>query len=129
MELTSMKMSSEEQKEYPQPCLANGSDAPLYPWGLQLHLDEDELAKLALPALPTVGQTMLLHARVEVKSVSQTQSQTEVHRGLQLQITDMALEHYSLRRSTEEVMYGDGRSLGGRSLGGPGTSDRIILEG
>lgn len=107
MELTNMKMSPQEQKEYAQPTVATG-DAPAYPWGLTLTLNDEAIEKLALPALPAVGRTMMLHARVSVTRVSQSEQQNEKRRDLELQITDMALEADAgeTTASHETVLYG-----------------------
>jgi hypothetical protein len=123
MELKSMKMSPAEQKEYAQPSLVTGPDAPSYPWGLCLTVDDDALEKLGLPALPTVGQTMMLMASVEVKSVSASQRGDELYRSLELQITDMALEPSAAakKQDTAEVLYGGDQHHG--------SSDQIVLEG
>ena len=108
MELTSMKMSASEQKEYTQPTMATGPEAPLYPWGLCVTLDDDALGKLGLPALPAVGQTMMLHARVEVVRVSVSENQDEKQRDMELQITAMALEADAgeKKMDAETALYG-----------------------
>lgn len=88
MGLVNMKMSEQEVQEgYGMP---NTADAPQYPYGLELRLDEEGLTKLGMPALPQVGQKMMITCRVEVNSVSQNESQEGGKRqNVCLQITDM----------------------------------------
>ena len=70
-----------------QPLMA---DAPVYPWGLQLRQEEDQLAQLGIKALPAVGAKVRVVAMAEVTAVSQNQEQGgEVCRCVTLQITDM----------------------------------------
>lgn len=70
-------------------------DRPVYPWGLQVTLDNDSLEKLGLKSLPKVGSSLYLGANVEVTSVSEDERELDgkrhVHRHVTLQITDMGL--------------------------------------
>lgn len=67
-------------------------EAPDYPWGLRLDLDQDTLAKLALGELPEVGAGFVMEARAVVVAVGENQEAGEpVRRHLALQITDLAL--------------------------------------
>lgn len=96
MELVNMKLP-------PQPASENGlamdcckeMERPLYPWGLQIKLKNDELAKLGITAasLPAAGATLMLTAKVDVTEVSSEQraGQESPEIELELQITDMAL--------------------------------------
>ena len=88
--LTSMKRSKAEAKEYAQPMADN--DAPSYPWGLCINLDNDSLEKLGLEKMPAAGDELMLVARVEVTgvNVSDTIGGGE-SKSLSLQITDMDL--------------------------------------
>lgn len=89
MALVNMKMSAEEAREEYEPTAA---DAPEYPYGLSLNLDDESLAKLGITTLPAVGTTMTLTARVEVCSTSQYSNRKgENETSLSLQITDMEL--------------------------------------
>jgi len=96
MELVNMKLP-------PKPASENGMamdccaemEMPLYPWGLQIKLKNDELAKLGISAesLPTVGSSLILTAKVDVTEVSSEQraGQEGPEIEVELQITDMAL--------------------------------------
>lgn len=66
------------------------SDPPLYPYGLQIRLEEDQIAALGIKTLPAVGTKVRIVALAEVSAVSQMQEQGgEVCQCLTLQITDM----------------------------------------
>ncbi len=108
MELKSMALSQEQKQEYAEPTVL--ADAPKYPYGLELRLDGEILERLGLPALPGVGQKMMLHARVEVVSVSQHESQQGGKNAcLCLQITEMALEKDAEKKEKapmESKLYG-----------------------
>lgn len=87
--MVNMKMSASEAKEWAQPTAA---DAPEYPYGLKIDLCEDDLAKLGVAGLLTVGSTLTMQAQVTVTSASQSETQGEgPERSITLQITDMAL--------------------------------------
>ena len=64
-------------------------DEPQYPYGLCLHLSKDEMDKLGITALPTVGSEMTITAKVFVKSTSACETQGGKDMRMDLQITDM----------------------------------------
>lgn len=104
MELKSMKMSDEEAAKG-EPCAV--VDPPAYPYGLSITLNDETITKLGLAALPAAGQKMMLHARVEVTSVSQyEQKDNDKERSIGLQITDMAVEADRGEADAATVMYG-----------------------
>jgi len=89
--LTNMKLSKGEQKELAKPSF---DDAPRYPWGLQLHLGDEDIGKLGLgEKLPGVGERMTLVADVKVTSVGENEREgDDKNQSVELQITDMLLE-------------------------------------
>ena len=92
MNLVNMQMSQEEAKEYTSAMPGDPGNAPRYPWGLCINLDDDSLTKLGITELPAVGSTLLLMAHVTVTSVrSSQQMDGDKESGTELQITDMAL--------------------------------------
>lgn len=115
MELKSMKMSDGEQKEYTQPTTITGGEAPAYPYGLCISMDEESLKKLGLQAGKlTVGQAVMVHAAATVKSISLRMDEKEKHESVDMQLTDMAVElgkaaeqdgEVSEGRSAESVLY------------------------
>lgn len=92
MKMVSMKMDPKEREEkYTESAIA---DRPLYPYGLQVNLDEEAIDKLGI-ALPEVGKDLALMARVNVTAVSSSENtyggKTEKRRSVSLQITDLCL--------------------------------------
>ena len=100
--MKSMKFSKGES-QMPEPSIIGGG--PEFPYGLKICLNQDVLKRLNLGALPIVGQTMGLHAIVEVVGVhSDPNNQTGGKNfSVELQITDMELQ----RKSTNgpETIY------------------------
>lgn len=105
MKLTNMKMSAEEADEYGESTLA---EAPEYPYGLRLSLDDDALDKLGLgEKLPKVGETLTVLAKVDVVHVHVSQDQEgEPESSVQLQITDMSVEKPYEESNAESALYG-----------------------
>lgn len=89
--LISMEYTPSEAKK--ETIEAQENEAPKYPWGLSINLDEETLAKLGIDTLPEVGATMAIVARSEVSSASQYQDQGDKspRKSLTLQITDMSV--------------------------------------
>lgn len=118
LKLTNMKIDPKAREEkVAEPATA---DRPVYPWGLEVRLDEDALEKLEMDALPEVGAALMLHARVEVTSVSDRENvedgKTHRHRDVSLQITDLALapapadadeDEAHRRAQTAAILYGE----------------------
>ncbi len=89
MKLVNMKQEPEKIDQAVSPMK---SDAPAYPYGLQIRLDHKSLEKLGIKELPKVGKSMKLTATVEVCGVSMNESSLYgENKNLELQITDMAL--------------------------------------
>lgn len=87
--LINMELSAAEAKQEVSP----ESEAPKYPWGLCISLDDEALKKLGMDKLPEVGTKMRLMAMVDVSGVSTYSSQNnEGHRSMDLQITEMSLD-------------------------------------
>ncbi len=95
VKLRSMKIDPKEMEEQLKPKSITES-MPAYPYGLRVHLDDDSLKKLGLDKLPKVGSSKYLGARVEIVSVSESESRNgdggNKHRSVELQITDMGLD-------------------------------------
>jgi hypothetical protein len=87
MKLASMKLDKKEQKKETEIAY----DAPDYPWGLCVELNDDALDKLKLEELPDVGDEMQLIAKVTVTTVSENASRAGASRRVSLQITEMAI--------------------------------------
>lgn len=106
MSMTNMKMSASEAKEYSGDA-AVASDAPEYPHGLCIRLDDDALEKLGITALPAIGTEMMVTAKVIVKSTSAYSRQGgEDHKDVELQITDLELGQMSASSDAATALYG-----------------------
>jgi hypothetical protein len=75
MALVNMMQSAEEAKENSACCTDDSPDEPRYPYGLELSLDEETLAKLGITAPPAVGTTMMITAKIVVTRASSYQTQ------------------------------------------------------
>lgn len=89
--MISMKLTPAEAKQ--ETMLAEADEAPEYPYGLSICIDDDILEKLGIdPAkLPPVGTVFYIEAKAEVCSTSQYQNQDGADTSMSLQITDMSL--------------------------------------
>lgn len=108
MKLANMKMKPREQKEMATESPA--IDAPVYPWGLQVRLDEESLDKLDMDTLPKVGGELMLTAKVRVVGVSSNEHVSEKggkhqHKSVELQITDMALGDVPADKDAADELY------------------------
>lgn len=103
--MPNMKMSAKEAKEWTSPTPA---DAPEYPYGLELSLDEESLAKLGISTPPAVGTQFTVIARCTVTSASQYQTQGGEPEGNSCwQITDMEVAPASsLDERASSKLYG-----------------------
>jgi hypothetical protein len=107
--LTNMQMSAEETKEYTQP---EPADAPKYPWGLCISLDDGSLEKLGVDELPKVDAEVTIVAKATVTSVRESQTQGgESERNVELQITDMQIGGLKtdLAEQTAKKLYTKGQ--------------------
>jgi hypothetical protein len=105
MEMTSMQMSAEEAKEYGGLVSADAGNAPKYPYGLCLCLNDGSLQKLGITDLPPVGSELMVMAKTVVTSVrSSQQMDGDKESGVDLQITDMALSA-PVKQIDPSVMY------------------------
>jgi hypothetical protein len=88
-----MKLSKAEAKSMLGDCCApSEADAPKYPYGLSISLNDETLKKLGIAEVPAVGAKMKLIAEVEVVSTSQYARQEGTDKDVSLQITSMELD-------------------------------------
>jgi len=102
--LINMEMSKAEAKEETQPSVL---DAPKYPWGLCITLNDESLKKLGIETLPSVDTEVVIVAKAVVSRTSEYQTQGDkTDRSLDLQITDMQLDAGSdLLGRASETLY------------------------
>lgn len=99
--LVSMKITKAD-REPKADSVVSEVEAPEYPWGLQVRLDEKAIEKLGID-LPKVGSEQMLIAKVSVVSVSSSAHNGPAgkskHRSIELQITDLCLEDAPAEKS------------------------------
>lgn len=104
--LINMETSPAEAKEYTQPTIA---DAPKYPWGLCITLNDDSLDKLGVKTLPPVDTEVTIVAKAVVSRISENQTQGGDNcASMDLQITDLQLDlpDTDLLGRAAELLYG-----------------------
>lgn len=107
--LVSMKLPPPKPEAKPaETVLATG---PEYPWGLCIRLEDKSLEALGITKLPSVGDELLVTAKVKVTSVRESEyqregGQAEVDRCVELQITDMGLGKYEEPKDPAGALYG-----------------------
>ncbi|GAA0567472.1 capsid staple protein [Halomonas salifodinae] len=79
-----------------------------YPWGLRIHLEDDQLAKLGIDMMPDPGAKRMMMAKVEIVSTDIHNRDGEKRRSMSLQITDMKLSDEDVRDGAAETLYGSG---------------------
>src|SRR3954464_11149520 len=84
--MKNMKQSQAEQEATAPTVLEKRED---YPYCLRFTVDEGSLQKIAFAALPGVGDTMIVTARVRVTDVGDHEAEDGRNRDVGLQITDM----------------------------------------
>lgn len=108
MKLVDMKMPKRDPEKEVAPSIA--TDAPQYPWGLSLHLDDDCLKKLGIEKLPDAGDELQLQAVVKVESVEQSDmAGGKKRRSMRLQITKCALGEEKPNAADQAKVIFDGK--------------------
>lgn len=87
MKMVSLKLTRKDAKEE----VGIPPDLPEYPWGTQLHLDEDEMKKLGLKEMPPVGTEYPIEAVCKVIGTSERETQDGKRATLDVQIIAMAI--------------------------------------
>lgn len=106
MSMTNMKMSAKESKTVLG--MSPESDAPAYPYGLTIELNDETMKKLGISELPEVGDEFTMTAKVTVSRASMNDSQEGGKmKSASLQITDMALVDADESSDTASKIYGE----------------------
>lgn len=89
MAMINLKLTAQEQK---QDALDEAQDTPAYPYGLQLHLDDDTMKKLGIDAMPQVGASIQFTANANVCGArARAEGDGGTEASMDLQITDMQI--------------------------------------
>lgn len=112
MKLVSLELSPKDAKEEVG-CMPD-ADAPKFPYGTSLYLDEDEQAKLGLTEMPDVGTEFPMEAVVRVTGTSQRETQSGTRKTLDLQIVKMGIgieaEPEGAMGKAAATLYGKGKA-------------------
>lgn len=100
MKMISTAYTPEEAKE--ETYEAEENEAPKYPWGLTLCLNDDMLEKLGIDKME-VGTMVTVMARAKVTGYSERELQDETEKYLDLQLTDLGIDSGSTMPT--EAMY------------------------
>ena len=82
-------------------------ESPVYSWGLELRLEEEELQKLGLKELPAVGESLRLVAVARVMRASSEERAKGTERELVLKVHQLALAPGGEQR-LESMLYDSG---------------------
>lgn len=106
-QLVSMKLDAKDrEKSYPSTVAA---DAPMYPYGLMLSLDNETLEKIGTGRIPEVGGQVLILAKAKVTSMSSNESEGgQKYQSVSLQITDLGLDTPDQQKAAADMLY-DGK--------------------
>lgn len=102
MKLVSMKRSEADKSEA-MGCSPCHDDMPDYPYGTRLNLDEEQLAKLGITAMPTAGATVLIEAKGMVTGMREEHIDGKLRRGLEIQLTELGIDTGAGESMTERL--------------------------
>ena len=91
----------------------SATEAPRYPWGLNICLNDDSLEKLGVKALPAVGTEVTIIAKATVAATRENATEGDgTHSSMDLQITDMQLDGLDkdLFGRAAEILYGKSKA-------------------
>lgn len=107
MALKDLSMTPKEAKEtmlgYTE---ADVKDAPKYPYGTSLDLNNETLAKLGITKLPAVGDAVSISAIGKVTRISAYEEQGGSEQCLGIQITDMEISMGGQTSNAASKLYG-----------------------
>lgn len=90
--MVSMKRSKTDKRKDAGDGPSMTSIAPDYPYGLVIHMDQDEMAKLKMP-MPKPGDEMMIEVKVKCTACRMSAVEgADEENSCDLQITDMAIE-------------------------------------
>lgn len=90
MKLIDMKNDPEEMKEESAPSAL--AEAPAYPYGLRVTLNDDSLEKLGIMTLPAIGKRMMMTCIVEVRNTGAYKTSDGAESNMELQIVGLSLD-------------------------------------
>jgi hypothetical protein len=104
-----INMENTAQEAQAQVGPTSAADAPKYPWGLEINLNDDSLDKLGVKTLPAVGTEVTIVAKATVSSTSERATEESgACASMSLQITDLQIDGLDadLFGRAAETLYG-----------------------
>jgi hypothetical protein len=104
-----INMENTPQEANAQVGMPSAADAPKYPWGLSISLDDGSLDKLGVKTLPAVGTEVTIVAKATVSSTSEYSTEgAGASASMSLQITDLQLDGLDrdVFSRAAEMLYG-----------------------
>lgn len=105
--MKSIALTKAEAKETMMEYTPSAAEAPKYPYGTTLDLNDDTLSKLGLESLPAVGTEVTIMAKAKVTRVSMYEEQSGAESCMGLQITDMDITVPGNSKSVAQKLYKD----------------------
>lgn len=106
MALKDLALTPEEAKDTMLGGIApDAGDAPKYPYGLCLDLNDEALKKLGITALPAIGSEMRITAVGKVTRISAYEEQDGAEQCLGIQLT--AMDMTGPDQTTAQKLYND----------------------
>ena len=102
MKIVSMARTAKEKKAAEERYKVAPSSGEDYPYGLTLNLGKDELEKLGIDDLPAVGDEQYFYIACKVTRVHASASENDESKGVEMQITKMALEESPKEEEDED---------------------------
>lgn len=109
--LVSLERTPAEKKALEKEMTAPMPEAPDYPYGLELRIDDDTLDKLGLDDLPPTGTVVHFRAVATVTGARASADQSGDRSSIDMQITDMgitAISEPAKKRAKASVLYKSG---------------------
>jgi hypothetical protein len=103
-----LETPKQEQTGYAAPAMPMVDNKPRYPYGLCICLNEESMEKLGIDELPEVGTMIHGMFMAKVTSVRANATEENTSKGMDLQITHLALEDEDAEYSYKEKLYDRG---------------------
>lgn len=118
MKMVSMAMKAEGKGKSDMCCCGAPcdceSDKPRYPWGLQLHMENDQLKALGMAEMPKIGSTMMMQCTVKVTGCREEEREGgEAERSVSMQIIEIGAEEPAMTdKEKAGAMYSKSEGMG-----------------
>lgn len=124
MALVDLKMSKQDMADEASPTAPENRNP--YPYGVCLTLDTDELAKLGIKELPSVGDECHVEAVGEVTSVSEQDSGNGEQRSVRIQLQMMEVVNEGQEPEGESVAEEEAEDAESQAVGGKAPARTVV---